>query len=76
MALGPQAVACPSLILKASLLPLASISSEFHIKTSWWYYPGPGYWTLTCSPSPHALQRRTALCEDESVRFCRLSSAL
>lgn len=41
--LSPEAMACPSLILQASLLPLASISNEFRIKTSWHFSPGPGY---------------------------------
>lgn len=32
MALGPHAMACPSLILQAPLPALASISNEFRIK--------------------------------------------
>lgn len=55
--LSPRVMACPSLILQASLLPLASISNEFCIKTSWHFSPGPGYWTLTCSLNLYALQR-------------------
>ncbi|KAM7323725.1 hypothetical protein ACRRTK_017831 [Alexandromys fortis] len=79
LALGSCAMACPSLTLKASLLPLASISNEFLIKMSQHFFPEPGYWTLTCSPNPHASgdccvlergqQRLTALREDDSVHF-------
>lgn len=80
VALGSCAEACPSLILQASLLPLASISNEFLIKKrpgtsslSQGTGPSPALQTPTpsgdCSVLERGQQRLTALREDDSVHF-------
>lgn len=80
MALDSCAEACPSLILQASLLPLASISNEFLIKKrpgtsslSQGTGPSPALQTPTpsgdCSVLERGQQRLTALREDDSVHF-------